>query len=124
METVSGPPLTPIEHVVEVQRPGREDSFSGAQVAYVYGRENSARGRGTARLDVAASYGFSGLWGTRMALGISVIDLGFGPVAPVLTCGIHGCGDGKIEAQTESGVEYRRAFDLPAVPSVTLRMEF
>lgn len=123
-EALSGQPLTPIEQVVHVDRPGREGGVQGAQMAYVYGRENSARTRGTARLDLAASYGFAGLWGTRMAVGISVINLGFGPVAPTLTCGIHGCGDGKVEARTESGVEYRRAFDLPAVPSVTFRMEF
>ena len=120
-EAITGPPLTPIEQVIEVRRPGQEED---GPVAYLYGPENSARGKGTARADFAANYGFNGLWGTRMALGLSVINLGFGPVAPILTCGIHGCGRGNVEARTASGVEYARAFDLPAVPSVTLRMEF
>jgi hypothetical protein len=123
-EAVSGPPLTPVEQVVEVQRPGAEPGFAGPQVAYVHGRENSARSPGTARGDLALSYGFTGPWRSRMALGLSVINLGFGPVAPVLSCGIHGCGRGTPEARTASGVEYRRAFDLPAIPTVTLRMEF
>lgn len=123
-EAVSGPPLTPIEQVVQVHRPGGDEDFPGSQVAYVFGPENSARSPGTARADLALSYGFAGLWGSRMALGLSVINLGFGPVAPVLTCGIHGCGEGKAEQRTASGVEYRRAFDLPAIPTVTLRMEF
>jgi hypothetical protein len=123
-EALSGPPLTPIEQVVEIDRPGEQLEFPLTHVAYVYGRENSVRTPGIARVDLAVNYGFAGPWRSRMALGISVINLGFGPVAPVLTCGIHGCGEGKPEARTASGVEYRRAFDLPAVPTVTLRMEF
>jgi hypothetical protein len=123
-EAISGPPLTPIEQVVEVHRPGADPEFFDRRVAYIYGRENSARSPGIARADLAASYEFAGLWGSRMGLSISVLNLGFGPVAPVLSCGIHGCGDGKPEATTASGVEYRRAFDLPAVPTVSLRMEF
>lgn len=123
-EAISGTPLTPIEQVVQVHRPGDQPDFPVGEVGYVYGRENSARSGGTARADLAASYGFRGLWGSHMALGISVINLGFGPVAPVLSCGIHGCGDGAVEARTASGVEYHRAFDLPAIPTVTLRMEF
>jgi hypothetical protein len=123
-EAISGPPLTPIEQVVEVHRPGADPDYFGERVGYVYGQENSARTPGTARADLALSYEFDGLWGSRMGLGISVMNLGFGPVAPVLSCGIHGCGEGKAEAITASGVEYRRAFDLPAVPTVTLRMEF
>ena len=124
MEVLTGPPLTPIEQIVNVDRPGRSDDLPGSSRAYVHGDENSARGSGTARADVAVTYGFAGLWGTRMGLGISVLNVGFDPVAPILTCGIHGCGDGKVEASTPSGVEYRRAFDLPAVPTLTLRMEF
>jgi hypothetical protein len=123
-EAISGPPLTPVTQVVQVHRPGEEQNSPFDPVAYVHGRENSARSPGTARGDVAVNYAFAGPWRSRMALGVSVINLGFGPVAPVLSCGIHGCGRGTPEATTASGVEYRRAFDLPAVPTVTLRMEF
>ncbi len=124
VEAISGPPLTPVEQVVQVDRPGHEPNSPFDPVSYVHGRENSARSPGTARADLAVSYGFAGPWRSLMSLGISVINLGFGPVAPVLSCGIHGCGRGKPEAITASGVEYRRAFDLPAIPTVTLRMEF
>jgi hypothetical protein len=123
-EAITGPPLTPIEQVVQVDRPGEALESPFTRVAYVYGQENSVRAPGTARVDLALNYGFAGPWGSRMGLGISVLNLGFGPVAPVLTCGIHGCGNGKVEARTASGVEYRRAYNLPAVPTVTLRMEF
>jgi hypothetical protein len=116
-EALSGPPLTPVNGVVLV---GTPDAFV-RHPAYVYGEENTARSAGTARGDVAASYTFTGPWKTRMALGLSVINAGFGPVAPLRPVAPDFTpGTSPLEGQ----VRYERLFNLPAIPTITLRAEF
>jgi CarboxypepD_reg-like domain/TonB-dependent Receptor Plug Domain len=119
-EGSSGPPLTPVDGVIFVDLPDSTGPSHGG-LAYLYGAENSARSAGTARVDVGATYSFKGPGRTRMALGLSVINLGFGPVAP-LTPADPGLEPGN--PPMSGPVRYQRLFDLPAVPSFTFRLEF
>jgi len=127
-EAMSGPPLTPVDGVFIVGFPDptghgvTRDSGLGLGPAYVYGEENSARSSGTARLDLAARYTFTGPGKSRMTLGFSVLNAGFGPVAPLHPndAGFDPSDSGVLHGR----VRYERVFDLPAVPSLTLRVEF
>ncbi len=124
-EALSGAPVTPVEGVLIVGMPDAagpglsRDLGRSTRPAYVFGPEHSKRSGGTARMDLGASYTFGGPWNTRMALGLSVVNAGFGPVAPVRPAAP------RLEPGTGRGhVRYERLFDLPAVPSVTMRIEF
>jgi hypothetical protein len=48
-----------------------------------------------------------------MALGLAVTNIGFGPVAPSV-----------LEMGLGPSVVYKRLFDMPAIPTATLRIEF
>jgi hypothetical protein len=123
-EALSGAPLTPVEGVLIVSIPdpsggGLNRDLLG-RPAYIYGEENKARSGGTARVDLGARYSFTGPWESRVALGLSVVNAGFGPVAPLRPAAPNydpGVG-------LRGRVRYERLFDLPAVPSLTLRVEF
>lgn len=124
-EGMSGPPVTPVEGVVIVGTPDPTGGGLGrtgfGHPAYVYGLENSRRSSGTARVDLAARYAFTGPWNSRMALGLSVLNVGFGPVAPLRP------SEPTFDPGTsppQGRVRYERLFEMPAVPSLTLRVEF
>jgi len=95
--------------------------------AYLYAPEGSARGNGTAWLDVGARMRIDGPWRMQTTLGLSVTNLVFGPVAPLEPVPPlealypDGGTGGAISVQ---GVPYERRFKLPAVPSITVRIEF
>lgn len=128
IEAASGAPLTAVDQVVTV---GVPDPANGATIpprtgfpAYVFGPENAARSAGTVRADFNATYEFRGPGRSRMWAGVSVVNVGFGPVAPLVpsdpTSLIPVAGGQPATAR----VNYERLFDLPAVPTVTLRIEF
>jgi hypothetical protein len=110
VEAATGIPFTPVEQIIYLQRP-EDPSFVTS--AFLLGRENSARGLGTLRSDLGARFSFQGPGRSRMALGISVTNLGFGPVAPTV-----------LEPNPISKELYKRLFDMPAIPTATLRIEF
>ncbi len=121
-EGMSGPALTPVDGVLLVGIPaagGGLDPDYFSRPAYIYGTENSARSAGTARFDLGVRYQFTGPWSSRAALGISVVNAGFGPVAPLRPAPFLSYGVGQ-----PARVRYERLFDLPAVPTLTLRVEF
>ena len=121
-EGLSGTALTPVDGVLLVGIPGQTGGLDPnyfARPAFIYGAENNARSGGTARFDVGMRYLFSGPWSSHAALGFSVINAGFGPVAPLRPSPISGYGPGLTWR-----VRYERLFDLPAVPTLTLRVEF
>lgn len=128
VEGSSAAPLTPVSGVINVGGPDPEDGgiVRGPGVgrpSYLYGLENSGRGSGTWRADVGTYYRFKGPWRTSMEAGLSIINLGFGPVAalrPVDPAELLS----SISAGTPTHVRYERLYDLPAVPTLTLRMEF
>ena len=129
-EAMSGAPITPVDGVLIVGFPDAtghgvtRDLGQGFGPAYVYGEENSARSSGTARVDLAARYAFTGPGHSRMTLGFSVLNAGFGPVAP-LQPSAPGFQPSSVPGGVLQGrVRYERMFDLPAVPSLTLRVEF
>lgn len=108
-EAMSAAPLTPVDYVVPVEP------------IYAYGRENSARGSGTFRLDLGVERPFQGPWGSRGAFTASVTNLTFGPVAPLAPedpAGLYPTG-GPTHA-----VQYVRMFELPALPTIGVRLEF
>jgi hypothetical protein len=126
-EAMSGPPLTRVDGVLLGGFPdpaghGVTRDSGPVRPAYVYGEENGARSSGTARVDLAARYTFTGPGKSRMTLGFSVLNAGFGPVAPLRPsdAGFDPSSSGVLQGR----VRYERAFDLPAVPSLTLRIEF
>jgi hypothetical protein len=124
LEAMTGAPVTPVEGVLIRGIPDPAGDGLTRDVpgkpAYVYGAENSLRSGGTARVDLGASYRFQGPWNSRVALGLSVVNAGFGPVAPVRPSE-PGFDPG---VGLRGQVRYERLFDLPAVPSVTVRVEF
>lgn len=125
-EATSGAPVTPVDGVLILVTPdpaGNGSTRDGAsRPGYVYGEENSGRSAGTARMDLGVTYAFTGPWKSRMALGLSIINAGFGPVAPLrASAPTFEPGPG---GSLQGRVRYERLFDLPAVPSLTLRIEF
>lgn len=120
IEASSAMPLTPVEQVVLIHDP---TGGGGGRPAYKFGSENSARGLGTARADLGARFEFKAFRDSRASVGLSVINLGFGPVSPI----------GAASPFFEPGppgepdiirVRYQRLFSMPAIPTVTFRMEF
>ncbi|MEX2155783.1 MAG: hypothetical protein WD773_02960 [Gemmatimonadales bacterium] len=123
LEATSGAPLTLVDGVVLVGEPGDTGTLMRwpfGRPAYIYGTENGARSAGTARVDLSGTFAFTGPWNTRMNLGLSIVNAGFGPVAP-LRPSRPGFDPGP---SPQGRVRYERLFDLPAVPSVTFRVEF
>lgn len=126
-EAMSGVPLTPVDAVVLVGFPdpaghGVTRDSGPVRPAYVYGQENSARSSGTARVDLAARYEFTGPGKSRMTLGFSVLNVGFGPVAPLRPK--EADFDPSSSGVLQGRVRYERLFNLPPVPTLTLRIEF
>jgi hypothetical protein len=116
VEAGSGVPVTPIDQVILVNdlfEPARR----GGVPSYIYGPENGLRGAGIARADLAIRYRFSGPWGSDATLGLSVLNLAFSPVAPVVPASPE-INPGTVR------VGYERLFDLPPIPTITLRISF
>jgi hypothetical protein len=110
VEAATGMPFTPVDQIVYLQRPEIPDVTTAA---FLFGRENSGRGGGTLRSDLGARFGFGGPGKSTMALGLSVTNLGFGPVAPIV-----------FEGGIGPRISYKRLFKMPAIPTATLRIEF
>lgn len=104
-EFMSGQPLTPVVAVVDV----------GGFPTLLFGDEASGRGAGTLRFDLGMRKRFGGPGNSKMEFGFSVINAGFGPVAPSVA-------EPFLNERNE--VQYKRLFSLPAVPSFVLRWEF
>jgi hypothetical protein len=124
LEGASTLPTTP---VIQMAPYGRLDGVrrsvvhsgphAGTGLALVYGEENSARGLPTVHLDLGARYAFTGPWDSEAQIGFSVLNLTWGPVAPLEpVLPLLGFG--------QNTLEYRRTFQLPPVPTITFRMQF
>lgn len=81
---------------------------------YIYAPEGSARGSGTVWVDVGTRWWFGGPGSSRVAIGFSVTNIVFGPVAPLEPDWFDASGH----------LTYKRRFSLPSVPSLTVRFEF
>lgn len=109
LEAGSGLPYTPFL---------RFDSTS-----YVFGSENSARGRPGIRLDLAIERSFAGLFGTEMSLGLSVTNLALGDQSPRegeprFPAGMR---NPSLSDAVPGGSQL---FTLPPIPSLLLRVRF
>ncbi|MGH7569577.1 MAG: hypothetical protein ACREL9_11555 [Gemmatimonadales bacterium] len=125
-EFLSGQPMTPVQEVFWSQTPrlpGEQPPPPPLLVNYRFGPEGSARSAPTFHLDLGARARFAGPGNTWILLGLSVINLSFAPVAPEIPVPPEELvrPDGSYPA---NGVQYKRLFSLPAIPSLTLRVEF
>jgi hypothetical protein len=124
-EYQSGQAVTPVTAVVWTYppAPGGTALPSRLPIAYRYGPEGSARSAGTLRCDVGARVALRGPGRSRVELGFSVLNVAFGPVAPDAPVP-PGELLGGPESSSAAGVRYVRRFSLPAIPSITGRIEF
>ncbi len=84
---------------------------------YLYSPEGTVRGSGTVWLDIGTRWWFGGPGSSRGAIGFSVTNIIFGPVAPL--------GPEEFALDNDPRrVDYVRRFSLPPVPSLTVRFEF
>lgn len=119
-ELLSAPPLTPVDQVVWTRLPTAEDGADYGWPTYLYGGENSARGAGTFRTDLGLEREFGGPFGSRGSFTLSITNLTFGPVTPIVP-------DDAVDLQYADPprpVQYVRLFDMPAIPMFGLRFEF
>ena len=124
-ELLSGQAMTPVRALVQTQLPPRPASGASlTRLAYQFGPEGSARSAGTFHLDVGVEGGFREPGGARISVNLSVLNIGFGPVAPEEPASPYELLPGSSFETPPSSVPYRRRFDLPAVPSLSLRVEF
>jgi hypothetical protein len=127
VEAASAMPLTPVNGVAlrglaDPAHDGLERDDRSGQPIYVFGDENSTRGSGTVRIDASLSWRLTGPWHSRMYAGLSIINLGFGGVSPLVPAApaLAGTNGGPASGR----VAYERLFSMPAVPTITLRAEF
>lgn len=124
-EFLSGQPITPVAEVVQPVPPSLpgDTSTSVAIVRYRFGSEGIARSAGTYHFDFGLRGAFGGPWGSRLQVGLSVLNLTYGSIAPEVPVDpfelISQAG-----TPSSDGVQYKRAFSLPPVPSITVRIEF
>jgi hypothetical protein len=122
LDAATGTPLTPLVGLVDRQPPGGEPlGFpTYGNLAALYGAENGVWTSGTFRIDGGATLRFGGPTGRRFTVGVSVINVLFGAVAPIADR-----GEGRRAVDNSGrGSPYRRLFDLPPIPTLTLRVEF
>jgi hypothetical protein len=125
-EATTSVPVTPVTQVMFVGIPDATNNAPPRGVAYVYGGENSTRSAGTAHVDIGGRFLFRGPWGSRAVVGVSALNVGFGPVAPTVPADpAYDISDlGPTGRPEVLYVRYERLFSLPAVPTVTFRLEF
>ena len=107
----------------EARPPDGDPSGAFTRLSSIYGPEGSARSAGTFHVDFGTSVTLGGPGSSVIRLGASVINLTFGPVAPDVPV-----QPGELMQPNGTylpgGVQYKRSFTLPAIPSVTARIEF
>lgn len=124
-EAASGQPVTPVREVVRIRPPlpDVDPTLVPGRPAYLFAAEGSARSTGTFRVDLGVEVTFGGPGDSQIQLGLSAINVGFGPVAPEEPPPVNELlrQDGTFPP---GGVPLVRRFTLPAIPSVTVRIEF
>ena len=109
-DATSGPPFTPVLGALSLPL------WSAG--TFTYGRENSVRDISRVRADAGFTHHFNGPGTSRFFWGISLINLSWGPIAPLLPrSNIPFEADG-------SPLGYERIRRIPVIPTLTLRLEF
>ncbi|MBM4186914.1 MAG: hypothetical protein FJ206_06345 [Gemmatimonadetes bacterium] len=122
VDAASGMPATGLDYRFTRQVPGlneRQNMPVGAD-ARVYGPENAVSTSGTIRLDGGINWTIGGRGRKRLVLGVGVINLLQTAVAPIA---LEGSGTLARDQQGQP-TPFRRLFDLPGFPTVTLRAEW
>jgi hypothetical protein len=122
LDAASGMPLTPISYRFMPDPSGLPVAAlpEVGDPAPIYGPENSARTSGTLRIDAGVSWNFRGPGRSTWTVGGSVVNLLWGKVAPIVDGGQGAIATDRAGRPTV----YRRLFDLPPIPTLTLRAEF
>lgn len=126
-DLASGLPVTPIAYTLPVPGvpgiPPGTTASGRAATPPVYGAENSATTSGTFRFDIGTQYSFGGPNRRRFTLGLAIINLFGTAVAPFGDFMSQAAG---AYATDPAGnpLPYRRLFDLPPIPTFTLRADF
>jgi len=127
LDLASGLPITPIAYTLPPAGvpgiPPGTTASGRAATPPVYGVENSAATSGTFRFDVATQFSFGGPGRSRFTLGVAVINLFGTAVAPFGDFFSHAVGDYATDP-SGSPLPYRRLFNLPPIPTVTIRADF
>lgn len=122
-ETASPEPNTPIEALFisgPLTPSGIKRDTTAGGVTFVPGPENSARGIWTGHVDIGISKTFGSAMGVHGAVSLSVLNLAFSRVASYQPAFLS-FGTGQSYAGT---LVYRPKFVLPAVPTVSVTVEF
>ncbi len=126
-DLASGLPVTPIAYALPQPAvpgipPGTTASGRVAMPPW-YGPENSASTSGTVRFDIGTQYSFGGADRKRFTLGVSVINLFGTAVAPFGD--VFSQAAGALSTDPDGNpLPYRRLFNLPPIPTLTLRADF
>jgi hypothetical protein len=88
-------------------------------LGFLYGPEGIGRSAPTFHFDVGARVRFTGPRRSTVLIGLSVLNVNFGPVAPQVPEELI-----PYPGYGTDGVVYKRLFSMPAVPSITGRIEF
>lgn len=112
-DATSGPPFTPVAGIlttpaVHVAQPGSP---------FIFAPENSARDLTRFRADVGFTHHFNGPGKSRLLWGISVLNITWGPVLPLLP-------EERLAPDAGSPIGYKRYRRVPMMPTLTLRAEF
>ena len=118
-EARSAQPMTRVAEVF-YRNPPPVSGASDEVPDYLYAAEGSARGSGVFWLDVGTSASFRGPGRSRVTVGFAVTNVTFGPVAPLAPVPPADLQ----RTDLSGGVRYYRLFRLPAIPSITARVEF
>jgi hypothetical protein len=121
-EAATGMPATAVQYEVTRAVPGVPGSIASPFGIYqAFGTENSVATSGTFRVDAGLSWTRGRPGGTRLVLGVAVINLLQTEVAPIQAL----VGEGRVAVDRGGRpTRYRRLFRLPGVPTVTARVEF
>ncbi len=122
VEAATGMPATPVDHEFLRSIPGLPDPTANPFGRFrSYGRENSVGTSGTFRVDGGFNWTLGSPRGTRVVLGLAVINLLQTEVAPIGS----EIGEGAVAVDRAGNpTPYRRLFHLPGVPTFTVRVEF
>lgn len=123
-EAMSGQPMRLVTQILRHPRPEVVSQLPVGEgsPSYVYAPEGGVRGPGVFRMDAQVFRRFGGPGSSNIDVGLSVTNFGFGPASPLEPIDVFEMLGGGVDHSR--GVPYQRRFDVPAVPSILVRITF